>query len=168
MKISGSVYQLSLSLRHDVNTDIIVAGRYLRIPKTELGNHTFEGVIDDFPAQAKANSVLVAGTNMGCGSSREQAVHALLGSGIKMVIAMSFGDIFLRNSFNLGLPLFQINNLEEIESLTTGSKVEVDLSSGEVIRDGTERLQGVPISSHLLKILEAGGIMNLIAKNYQD
>lgn len=165
MKVGGRVYQLPANLREDVNTDIIIAGRYLRIPKEELGAHAFEGVIDDFTAQAKSNPVLVAGANMGCGSSREQAVHALRGSGVKLVIAMSFGYIFFRNALNLGLPLLQITNREVLESLTTGTHVNVDLATARVTRDGTECWHGAPMSEHLLKILEAGGILKLVSRD---
>ena len=165
MNIIGRVYQLPESIREDVNTDIIIAGRHLRVPIPELGNHAFEGVVEDFPKIAKEHPVLVAGANFGCGSSREQAVHALLGSGVKMVIARSFGFIFSRNSFNLGLPLLQLDDPSMLDVLITDSEVQVDLVTGQLICNGKQQLQGGALSDHLLNILQAGGIMNLISQD---
>ncbi|WP_428262087.1 3-isopropylmalate dehydratase [Haliangium sp.] len=165
MNISGRVYRLAPDMLDNVNTDAMIAGRYLRIPKEELGAHAFEGVIDDFPAIAEQHPVLVGGANMGCGSSREQAVHALRGSGVKLVIAQSFGYIFFRNSLNLGLALLQVPDRAVIEALATGDEVEVDLASGTLIRAGTPLWQGAPLPEHLLQILGAGGILSLLRTN---
>lgn len=82
--------------------------------------------------------ILVAGSNFGCGSSREHAVWALLGFGIRCVIAESFGDIFLNNSFAAGLlPVTlapaQLNSLGEAVTRCAGSAdVVVDLENNTV------------------------------------
>jgi 3-isopropylmalate dehydratase small subunit len=162
MKVNGLAYQLPAGLFDDVNTDAIIAGRHLRLPREELGAHAFEGLIQDFPALAEKHPVLVAGANMGCGSSREQAVHALRGSGVKLVIAQSFGYIFFRNALNLGLALYQIPDRSVLESMTTGTRVEVDLATGRVIRDDVPVWTGTPMPGHLLDILGAGGILSLL------
>jgi 3-isopropylmalate dehydratase small subunit len=95
----------------NVDTDMIIPKQYLKtIKRTGLGKHLFDEMrydadgreIPDFvlnrPAYRKA-SILVAGENFGCGSSREHAPWALLDFGIRCVIAPSFADIFYNNCF---------------------------------------------------------------------
>ena len=57
-------------------------------------------------------TILVAGPNFGCGSSREQAPIALKASGIELIIAPSFARIFFRNAINIGLPILQFPDLK--------------------------------------------------------
>jgi 3-isopropylmalate/(R)-2-methylmalate dehydratase small subunit len=99
----------------NVDTDVIIsASRITRHPREELGRWAFESirhhpdgrvnptcVLND-PACSNA-SILLAGQNFGCGSSREMAVWALVGMGIRCVIAPTFGDIFYANCFQNGL-----------------------------------------------------------------
>jgi 3-isopropylmalate/(R)-2-methylmalate dehydratase small subunit len=99
----------------NVNTDQILPGRYLRLPRSpELGHLLFQdlrrdaadNLRPDFPLNAPAwrdARILLAGRNFGGGSSREAAVYALYEAGIRCVIAPSFGDIFAQNSVKNGL-----------------------------------------------------------------
>jgi 3-isopropylmalate/(R)-2-methylmalate dehydratase small subunit len=99
----------------NVNTDQILPGRYLRLPRSpELGHLLFQdlrrdaagNLRTDFPLNAPAwrdARILLAGRNFGGGSSREAAVYALYEAGIRCVIAPSFGDIFAQNSVKNGL-----------------------------------------------------------------
>ena len=95
--------------RDNVDTDAILPGRYLKtITRTGLGKVAFEGIrieqgnLFDDPQFAGA-PILIAGSNFGCGSSREHAVWAMLDYGIQAVIAERFGDIFSGNAFKNGL-----------------------------------------------------------------
>ncbi|MEM2107523.1 MAG: 3-isopropylmalate dehydratase small subunit, partial [Candidatus Bathyarchaeia archaeon] len=64
----------TLKLGDNINTDVIIPGRYLEsIDPEELGRHALEGLDPTFPQKAKEGVILVAGKNFGCGSSREQA-----------------------------------------------------------------------------------------------
>jgi len=88
----------------DIDTDAVIPGRFLTIyDPAELAKHAFEGTRDEFAKEAREGDVVVGGTNFGCGSSREHAPLALLGAGVKVVVAKSFARIFYRNSVNTGL-----------------------------------------------------------------
>jgi 3-isopropylmalate dehydratase, small subunit len=101
--------------RANVDTDQIIPKQFLkRIERTGYGQFLFydwridpNGVlIEDFQLnrpQAHGASILIAGANFGCGSSREHAAWSLLDYGFRVIIAPSFGDIFYNNSLNNGL-----------------------------------------------------------------
>lgn len=119
----------------NVNTDQILPGRYLRLPRSpELGHLLFQdlrrdaagNLRTDFPLNAPAwrdARILLAGRNFGGGSSREAAVYALYEAGIRCVIAPSFGDIFAQNSVKNGL-LTAI--LAEAEMLELAAAIAAD------------------------------------------
>jgi 3-isopropylmalate dehydratase small subunit len=89
----------------DIDTDLVIAGRYLRTKDWKVwAAHVFED-LDPTLADRLSGAVLVAGKNMGCGSSREQAARALVEAGVVAVIAPSFARIFFRNCINVGLPV---------------------------------------------------------------
>ena len=93
MKGKAHVYK-----RNHINTDEIIPARYLNIDKeAELAKHAMEDLDKNFIKKVKKGDFIVAGENFGCGSSREHAVWALRGTGIKAVIADSFARIFFRN-----------------------------------------------------------------------
>ena len=101
---SGRVLFLN---RDDINTDEIIAARYLsEISKKVLGPHLFEDIqLDGFDKNRDiaGKSVIVSRANFGCGSSREHAPWALEANGINLVIAESFARIFKQNMFNCGM-----------------------------------------------------------------
>jgi len=135
--------------RANVNTDVLIRiERLVYIPRGQLGPYCFEawryradGSEDpDFvlnrPAYRKA-TILIAGANFGCGSSREAAVWSLTDMGYRCVIAPSFGDIFFNNCFQTGmlpivLPAATVAELaKEAEygsDAATGRKFTVDLT----------------------------------------
>src|SRR4051794_29923004 len=85
----------------DVNTDVIIPGRYLvSIDPAELAPHAFEPLGPEVQQRLRAGDVVVAGKNFGCGSAREQAATCLIGAGIKAVVAVSFSRVFFRNAIN--------------------------------------------------------------------
>ena len=116
----------------NINTDLIIPARYLVNREYNfLASHCMEDLDPDFVEKVKNKnySILVADSNFGCGSSREQAPLALKASGIKCIIAPSFARIFFRNSINTGL---QIVELSDIEDIKTGDVLELDLILGEI------------------------------------
>lgn len=143
----------AVCLPADIDTDVIIAGRYLRTKDRAIwAEHVFE---DLDPALAKnlRGAVIVAGKNFGCGSSREQAAIALKEAGVVAVVAPSFARIFFRNAINIGLPLIEADVL-----CTNGRQVAFDLSAGW-IDTGTGRRQVARLSLHMLAILRAGGLV---------
>lgn len=149
MQIEGR----AVCLGEDIDTDMIIAGRYLRTKDRNLwATHVFED-LDPGLAGRLEGTVIVAGKNFGCGSSREQAPVALKEAGVRAVIAPSFARIFFRNSINVGLPVIEA----ECECIE-GEQVIVDLDEGDVrIGDRSYRIR--PPSPRVLEILRAGGLV---------
>src|SRR5205823_12050688 len=98
------------------------------LDEKKLGEHAMEGVPGNEDGCAKmisAGDILVAGSNFGCGSSREIASVAIRGAGVSVVVADSFARIFFRNSINLGFPILQ--SPPAAEAITEGDELEIDL-----------------------------------------
>lgn len=143
----------AICLGNDIDTDLIIAGRYLRTKDRSVwAEHVFED-LDPMLASRLSGSVIVAGRNMGCGSSREQAVVALREAGVVAVVAESFARIFFRNAVNVGLPV-----IEASVACTDGARVAFDLDSGWVEVDG-KRYPARPLSEKMVGILRAGGMV---------
>ncbi|MGZ4937534.1 MAG: 3-isopropylmalate dehydratase small subunit [Halobacteriota archaeon] len=150
MIIRGRVWKYG----DDVDTDVIIPGKYLRTTDVSVfAQHAMEGIDPTFSPQE--GDIIVAGKNFGCGSSREQAVLALKHAKIGCVVARSFARIFFRNAINTGLPIIQADVLGLVEN---GDEVEVDLSEGLVKTPGGT-VQGVKLPSFLQRILEDGGLV---------
>ena len=105
--VSGTGIPLMLD---DIDTDRIIPARYLRCVTFDgLGDHAFEDDRQQDPrhpfndSKFSGATVLVAGRNFGCGSSREHAPQSLMRWGIKAVIAESFAEIFFGNCCSLGV-----------------------------------------------------------------
>jgi methanogen homoaconitase small subunit len=147
----------------DVDTDVIIPGRYLRTKDLSiLAAHVMEGLDPEFASKVKKGDLIVAGRNFGCGSSREQAVLALKEAGVAAVVAKSFARIFYRNAINIGLPV-----VEAELRCKEGETVEIDLASGTV-RVGETVVQGTRMPQFLLEILQAGGLVAHRRKERRD
>ncbi len=150
-------------LGKNIDTDQIYPGRYLALvnPK-DVGAHCLEGVDEAIRKKAPGN-ILVAGTNFGCGSSREHAVIALLNAGVRAVVAESFARIFFRNAINLALPVLICPKATRL--IAPDDELRIDLRTGKIqnLTQGTE-LSSEPLGEHILRIVEAGGIKPLIRK----
>jgi len=133
--------------RDDVDTDQIIPARFLKITTREgLGRHAFHdwrAREDFFPLdrpEAQGASVLVAGANFGCGSSREHAPWALADLGFRAVIATSFADIFHQNALKNGLLPIRVEPAVQAALVAAGSgaQVSVDLEALSLtLPDGT-------------------------------
>lgn len=150
MKGEGS----AVCLGPDIDTDIIIAGRYLRTKERRIwAEHVFED-LDPGLSGRLAGACIIAGKNMGCGSSREQAPIALREAGVVCVIATSFARIFFRNAINVGLPVLECDGVPCRE----GASVSFNLEEGWVEIDGL-RFTGRPLSPRMLEILRSGGLV---------
>jgi 3-isopropylmalate dehydratase small subunit len=150
-------------LGNNIDTDQIYPGRFLAlVEKEEIGSHCLEGINESLRGLAQG-SIVVAGTNFGCGSSREHAVISLLAAGVKAVVAESFARIFFRNAINLGLPLVICKNISS--KVKTGQKISIDFDAGVLtIPETGETLETERLGSHILAIIEAGGIKPMFLK----
>lgn len=140
----------------DIDTDAIIPGRFLTIyDPAELAKHAFEGTRDEFAKDVRDGDVVVGGTNFGCGSSREHAPLALLGAGVKVVVAKSFARIFYRNAVNTGLlPLISAG----ADSIRDGDTVTVDIAGGYIEVNG-KRFPVEPVPGFMKEIVDAGGLV---------
>ena len=160
--ITGKTYVLG----KNIDTDQIYPGRYLELTDAaDIVKHVLEGADESFPQKIKAGDIIVAGTNFGCGSSREQAAVALRTAGLGAVVAESFARIFYRNGINMGLPLITSPGITQ--KIKEGDVISIDITSGEVKNQKGEVLaKAEPISDYMLNILEHGGIKPLLAKRF--
>ena len=153
----------ALVLGDNIDTDQIYPGRYLALfEPSEVGTHCLEGVDPEIPTTFEKGSIVVAGRNFGCGSSREHAPIALKAMGAAAVVAESFARIFYRNAINLGLPLITCPGIAQ--QLKSGEQIKVDVTGGTVTLPNGQLLRGDRMNDFMLDILEAGGIKLLIKK----
>ena len=152
----------------DVNTDLIIPGKYLdSYDPSHLAAHAMEGANKEFASGVKKGDIIVAGANFGCGSSREQAVMALKHAGVFAIVAKSFARIFYRNAINLGLPV--VTSTDAVSSLRDGEIAILDLTSSSLTtEDGRETVNLEPIPQHVKKILDSGGLVPYIKAKLRD
>ena len=143
-----------------VDTDVIIPARYLNISDfNELAEHAMEDIDTTFAPNVKADEIMVAGKNFGCGSSREHAPVVIKVKGIKCIIADSFARIFYRNAINIGLPVLEIG--PDVEKIEKGDDVEVDLKTGEIkIVNKNLVIKTKPLPEFCQKIADCGGLVN--------
>jgi 3-isopropylmalate/(R)-2-methylmalate dehydratase small subunit len=147
----------------DIDTDIILPGRYLIYTDEErLRQHCMEGLDSEFPNKVDNGDFIVAGKNFGCGSSREHAPIAIKGCGIRAVIAESFARIFYRNSTNVGLTLIEAPGISQY--VKEGDKIQIDMDTGVIIA-GENRIEFKKLPPFMMGILEEGGLINYLKKN---
>ncbi len=154
-KIEGNVWNFG----KDIDTDLIIAARYLNtsVPE-ELAKHVMEDADPDFVTKMSPGDIIVAGENFGCGSSREHAPIALKAAGISAIIAPTFARIFYRNAFNMGLPIFE---LDESAQIKEGDIVSIDMAEGTITNKSSGTVYSfTPIPEFMQKLLDAGGLMN--------
>jgi len=148
---------VAIRLGDDVDTDQIIAGRYLRTKdKSIWAEHAFEDLDPGLSSRLKG-SVIVAGKNMGCGSSREQAAIALKEAGVVAVVAESFARIFFRNAINRGIPLFEIPGGVTCRE---GDEISISLERSCIEIDG-HTYQALRLSDRMREIIDAGGLIEV-------
>ncbi|MFZ5590769.1 MAG: 3-isopropylmalate dehydratase small subunit [Bacillota bacterium] len=142
---------------NDVNTDYIISGKYKfkTLDMNELARHVMEDLDPEFYSKITPGDFIVAGSNFGCGSSREQAPLAIKHAHISAVLAKSFARIFYRNAINTGLPVVECDT----DQIQPGDQLELDLAGG-VLRNLSRGLDipVKPLPPVMLKILSDGGL----------
>jgi len=155
VSISGKVWRYG----DNVDTDVIIPARYLNMSEPEdLARHCLEDLDARFAAEVHAGDIIVAGTNFGCGSSREHAPLAIKAAGIACVVAGSFARIFFRNAINMGLPILECP--AAVAATTAGQVLEADLGTGAIRNlDTGETFQAAPYPPFMLELIAAGGLV---------
>ena len=144
----------------NVDTDVIIAARYLNDPdERNLAAHCMEDIDPQFSSTVEAGDIIVGGANFGCGSSREHAPLAIKASGVKCVIAASFARIFYRNAINIGFPIMECP--EAAAEIKAGDSLSVEFNTGKIVDETTGKTyQAAPFPEFINGIIENGGLMN--------
>ena len=152
------------TFRDCIDTDVIIAGRYLRtFDAQDLADHVMEAEDPDFSSNVSEGDIIVAGWNFGCGSSREHAPIALKAAGVKAVVAKSFAGIFYRNAINIGLALLEAP--EGPDEIDEEDIVELDLENG-VLKNLTKEKEykTSKLPPFMFEILENNGLIEYLNK----
>ena len=152
-KITGRVWVYG----DDVNTDVIFPGKYTYsiTDPTEMARHALEDLDPTFADAVQTGDIIVAGSNWGCGSSREQAVICLKEAGVAAIVARSFARIYFRNCINHALPIV---TCDAVDSVETGDEITIDFEAGTVTTpEATYTFP--PLSPEVMEILDDGGLI---------
>ena len=156
----------ALVVGNNIDTDMIYPGRFLELtePK-QIGSHCLAGISEDIAPSFPQGGIVVAGTNFGCGSSREHAPIALLNMGASAVLADSFARIFFRNAINLGLPVIVCKGIAA--KVKDGQTLRLDMNAGTVtIEETGEILPAEALGDKAMEILSAGGIKPMMRARF--
>ncbi len=152
-----------VKLGDNVDTNDIIATRFLIYTDPQkLKDYLFYEIDPGFTERIEPGSILVAGHNFGCGSSREHAAIVIKAAGFRAVVAESFARIFFRNSIAIGLPLIECPGIAT--ECKQGDELEVDIRNS-VVKVKDREMEGLKYPEFILDILEYEGLSNWIAEN---
>jgi len=163
MIIKGKIWKF----KDNIDTDVIIPARYLNTsdPK-ELALHCMEDYDSEFVKKMDQGDIIVAGRNFGCGSSREHAPIALKAAGISCVIAPSFGRIFFRNAINIGLPIFESEEI--MKQCSEGDLLEIDTTKGTINNLSKDKVYKTNLLPEFIqKLISAGGLREYVKEELE-
>ncbi len=159
MKYSGK----AICVGDHIDTDAIIPARFLLTTDPQkLGEYCMSGLDPEWVKQVTPNNtIMVAGRNFGCGSSREHAPIAIVGAGIHVVLAHSFARIFYRNAFNMGLIPIELG--DDVANFEADDMLEIDMTAGTIANKtkGTT-MHFAPLPAGMAAILNAGGLVPFV------
>ena len=154
----------AIKLGDNISTDDIIPGRFahLRSNLPELARHVLEDAVPGFASKVNRGDFLVAGKNLGLGSSREHAPVVIKMSGVGAILAKSAARIFFRNAINQGLPVL----LCDTDKIGDGDELEINLTGGII----TNLTSGITLNCSkvppiMSAILKEGGLIPYIQKH---
>lgn len=143
----------------DIDTDIIIPTQHLSYASwDEVKRHMFEPLRPELAQEIREGDILVAGSNFGCGSSREQAAEVIATSGIRCIIAKSFARIFFRNAINNGVLLIECPALPD--HVREGDTVKVIIN--DCILHQGKRYPIPRMPENLYRLIMAGGLVKSV------
>lgn len=143
----------------DIDTDIIIPTQHLSYASwEEVKRHMFEPLRPELAQKIREGDILVAGSNFGCGSSREQAAEVIATSGIRCIIAKSFARIFFRNAINNGVLLIECPALPD--HVREGDMVKVIIN--DCILHQGKRYPIPRMPDNLYRLIMAGGLVKSV------
>ncbi len=147
----------------NIDTDIITPAAVLHLPPAEIKEHAFEPVFPSFYRTVQAGDIIVAGSNFGCGSSREHATQVVKDMGIRYIACESMARIYMRNCVALGIYPILAKGVSAL--FDEGDAIEIDFEQAQARNPRTggsvsfKPLKGIP-----KEIFEGGGILPLLKK----
>ena len=153
-----------------INTDVLAPGFYMKSPIEELSKHCLEAIRPEFASNVRKGDVILAGENMGVGSSREQAAEVLKFLGVSCIIAKSFAGIFYRNAINLGLPVFTLPSEPSLpKQFVDGSFVNFDFDSSTLTLEKPNlQIKLDPLPMFLRELITDGGLVSHLEKRFSE
>ena len=153
-----------------INTDVLAPGFYMKSPLDELSKHCLEAIRPEFASNVRKGDVILAGENMGVGSSREQAAEVLKFLGVSCIIAKSFAGIFYRNAINLGLPVFTLPSEPSLpKQFVDGSFVNFDFNSTTLnLEQPSLQVKLDPLPKFLRELITDGGLVSHLEKRFSE
>ena len=153
-----------------INTDVLAPGFYMKSPIDELSKHCLEAIRPEFASNVRKGDVILAGENMGVGSSREQAAEVLKFLGVSCIIAKSFAGIFYRNAINLGLPVFTLPSEPSLpKQFVDGSFVNFDFDSTTLnLEQPSLQVKLDPLPKYLRELITDGGLVSHLEKRFSE
>ena len=153
-----------------INTDVLAPGFYMKSPIDELSKHCLEAIRPEFASNVRKGDVILAGENMGVGSSREQAAEVLKFLGVSCIIAKSFAGIFYRNAINLGLPVFTLPSEPSLpKQFVDGSIVNFDFDSSTLnLEKPSLQVKLDPLPMFLRELITDGGLVSHLEKRFSE
>ena len=153
-----------------INTDVLAPGFYMKSPIDELSKHCLEAIRPEFASNVRKGDVILAGENMGVGSSREQAAEDLKFLGVSCIIAKSFAGIFYRNAINLGLPVFTLPSEPSLpKQFVDGSFVNFDFDSTTLnLEQPSLQVKLDPLPKFLRELITDGGLVSHLEKRFSE
>jgi 3-isopropylmalate/(R)-2-methylmalate dehydratase small subunit len=149
----------------DVNTDYIISSQRKResLDPAVLKNFLFETIAPEFARTVRIGDILVAGKNFGCGSAMEVAVTAVVGAGIRIVLAQSFARTYFRNAINNGLYPIECDT----RAIREGDLLSIDVGAHTQIRcaSNDQPIEAAAFPHDILKILDAGGLVPYLRRH---
>ncbi len=159
MHFSGRVWKYG----DNVNTDVIFPGKYTYTVTdvNEMAKYALEDLDPSFAGAVQPGDIIVAGSNWGCGSSREQAVTTLVSAGVKVLVAVSIARIFFRNAVNGGL--LPVVCPPAVAAIQNGEVITID-ADNYTVTCAVGTFDFPPLSPSLKAIMEAGGLIPMLQK----
>jgi 3-isopropylmalate/(R)-2-methylmalate dehydratase small subunit len=143
----------------DINTDYIITSRRKResLDPAVLRRYLFEEIDPRIAATIEPGDVIVAGKNFGCGSAMEVAVTAVVGAGIRAVLARSFSRTYYRNAVNNGL----LPVVCDTSGIREGDQLRIETGAALVVHNISTgaALEAGKLPKIMAEILEAGGLV---------
>ena len=162
MTIAGRTWLLE----DGIDTDVLAPGRYMSLPPRDLAAHCLEALHPNFASQVQSGDIILAGANFGIGSSREQAVESLKILGVSAVIAKSFGGIFQRNAFNLGLMCLSCPTLD-LSDMSEHEHAILNTETG-ILHAGDQSWVCEKLPAFLRNMIGDGGLISHLSKQSRE